>query len=154
MIVHQSTDLPFSAEDAYNFVLPLPLPQLFAKRHGPFPPITSTDQEGEWGTVGQTRVIHTSDGASMHETLTAAEAPGFFGYKIGNLAGPMKALIRRVEGRWSLEPAGTGSRVTWTWDVTPTTVGKLAMPVFGVLWKGYAAKALARIEPLYRQAGN
>ena len=88
------------------------------------PPIREVrDQVGPWGEVGQTRTIVLADGGTMRETLTSVERPHRFGYAIGDVRGPMRPLVERVEGRWTFEPAGTGTRITWPWDVTPTAAG-------------------------------
>ncbi|MGZ4450157.1 MAG: SRPBCC family protein, partial [Nocardioides sp.] len=68
--VSHTRTLPVPVERAFDGVLPLPLPQLFRRRYLAIPPIVRVEQDGEWGTVGQRRTIHTSDGGSMVETLT------------------------------------------------------------------------------------
>jgi hypothetical protein len=149
MTVHlsQSRAVPVPVAEAFDRVLVHPPPDLFSRRMLAIPPIREVrDQDGTWGRVGQTRTIVTSDGGTMRETLTSVERPDHFGYTLGDLHGPMKPLVERVEGRWSFEPAGTGTRITWAWDVTPTGPGRLAMPVFGRMWRGYARQALEEIE--------
>ena len=133
-----------SVELAYQQVLTVPLPQIFGRRYWVIAPITEViGQEGEWGTtVGQTRTIKMSDGASMLETLTVIEKPNRFGYTIGNVKGVLKLLVSAATGVWAFEPDGAGVRVTWSWDVTPTTVGRAMMPVFAKLWSGSANQAM------------
>ncbi|MGZ4498151.1 MAG: SRPBCC family protein [Nocardioides sp.] len=144
--VSHTRTLPVPVERAFDGVLPLPLPQLFRRRYLAIPPIVRVAQDGEWGTVGQRRTIHTSDGGSMVETLTTLERPCEFGYELGTITGPNKALIRGVRGRWSFAEAGTGTAVTWSWTITPTRVGALLMPVFARLWQGYARQGMEEIE--------
>lgn len=132
--------------EAFDRVLVHPLPELFRKRRLAIPPIKEVrGQAGEWGTVGETRTIVTSDGGTMLETLTSNERPSSFGYTISQVRGPMKPLVSTADGRWSFEPAGSGTLVTWTWVLTPTAVGRLAMPVFGAMWHGYARQALDEV---------
>ena len=60
----------------------------------------------------------------------------------GEIRGPMAALIVGVTGRWMFAPEGTGTRITWEWEVTPRSGAAAAMPIFGWLWRGYAVRAL------------
>jgi hypothetical protein len=134
-------------------VLSEPLEQVFTRRFGPIPAIRRTDQQGEWGTVGQQRTIDFTDPGSVRERLTVVERPRRFGYTLSDVVGPMKLLITEVGGLWSFEPAGTGTRITWSWTVHPAgAVGRLAMPLFGRLWQGYARRSLAHLETLVTTA--
>jgi len=41
----------------------------------------------------------------------------------------MKFLVDRVEGTWTFDEVGTGSRITWSWVVhSKGPVGSAAMP--------------------------
>ena len=75
----------------------------------------------------------------MLETLTEVDRPHGFGYRLTEFTGPLKPLTERVEGRWTVEPAGTGARVTWSWRLHPRgRVGGTGMSVFAKFWPGYA----------------
>ena len=88
-------------------------------------------------------------GGSMRETLREVRAPHVFAYHLDQVTGPMKALVRSVDGAWEFERAGTGVRVTWRWTLHPRgRVGSLAMPVFARMWQGYARQAFENIERL------
>jgi len=149
--MEKARTFPVGVEHAYDVVLAAPLPAIFSRRYGAIPPIKEVvGQEGAWGAaVGQTRTIRLSDGGTMQETLTAIDRPHRFGYTIGAVTGMMKPLVTAVEGVWAFEPAGTGTRITWTWQVTPTPrLGRLAMPAFARLWSGYARQAMDEIEQI------
>ena len=150
VVLARSRTVPVPVEHAFDVVLPTPLPDLFRHRYAAIPPISAVrDQEGVWGSVGQTRTIVLADGATMREELTSLERPDGFGYRITGITGVMKALVGAVDGRWSFEPDGPGTRVTWQWTVRPASrAAALAMPVFGLMWRGYARKALAEIDAL------
>ena len=141
---------PVDRETAFARVMPAALPQVFRRRYAALPPIRRvSDQEGEWGTVGQTRTIHLADGGTMRETLTAVEAPSRFGYDITDVTGPMSLLVEGLQGLWTFEPAGTGVRVTWSWRLRPRGLaGAAAMPAFTRMWRGYARQAMEEIEGL------
>ncbi|MFM2076469.1 MAG: hypothetical protein RJA49_359 [Actinomycetota bacterium] len=147
----KSRTFPVGVDDAYDRVLVAPLPEIFSRRFLVISPITSVEgQDGVWGTsVGQTRTIKLSDGGTVLETLTEIERPHHFAYSIINVTGMLKPLVVAASGKWTFEPVGTGVRITWAWDVTPTdTLGRYAMPLFGRLWSGYARQALDQIEPI------
>lgn len=145
-----SRTYPVTVEDAFDRTLALPLPTLFRRRYGALPPIAEVrDQDGEWGTVGQTRtiVLQGPGGGSMVETLTLHDRPQAFGYRIGGITGPMKPLVSGVEGRWAFEAAGTGVRITWSWTVHPASgASARAMGAFARMWTGYARRAFEELE--------
>jgi len=146
--VEQSRTMPLAIEEAFDRLLVAPLPVVFAKRHVLLPPIKEVrDQSGEWGTVGQTRTIATSDGGTIREELTAIERPTLFGYRITEIRGPMKPLVASIDGAWRFAADGDGTKVTWAWTLHPTS--KFTRPtvaLIGRFWAGYAQKALAAGE--------
>ena len=138
-------------QTAYDVVRPAPLPEVFATRSGPFPPISEvTEQVGEWGTqVGQTRRIHLSDGGTTFETLTSIDAPGPSATSSRRSPARCKLVVGGLRGQWSFATEGDGTRVTWTWEVDPRS--PLTVPVVLLLrafWKSYAAKALVACEQM------
>ncbi|MGH3960946.1 SRPBCC family protein [Mycobacterium sp.] len=150
LTVEQSRTVPVAAGDTFSRTLPLPLPTLFRHRYGPIPPIKAVrDQDGEWGTVGQSGTVMLVGGDSMREQLTAVQPPDSFSYTLTEIAGPLAPLVSRVEGQWSFAPAGTGSTVTWRWTIHPrSALTAPVLPVLGRLWRGYARRSL---EELSRQ---
>ena len=142
-----SRTYPASVEHAYDTVLPLPLPYLFAHRYAAIPPVTQVRDQGTWDSVGQSRTVVLGDGGTFLETLTEVDRPGAFGYRLTDLTGPLKPLVTAIDGRWTFEPVGTGVRVTWSWSVHPRgRLGRAAMPVFARMWRPYARLALERLE--------
>ncbi|MFT3660452.1 MAG: SRPBCC family protein [Gordonia sp. (in: high G+C Gram-positive bacteria)] len=150
MTVHltASRAVPVPVEEAFERILPLPLERIFRRRFAAIAAISGVSgQDGEWGTVGQTRTVELSDGGRLHETLTELDEPHSFAYRLTVTRGPNRFLIGGVVGRWSFEPAGTGTRITWSWQVTPAnTVAGALMPAFKRMWNGYARQALEEIE--------
>ena len=141
---------PVEVGHAFDRTIVHPLPDLFRRRYGPLPPIKAVTGFTEpWSTVGQTRTIHLADGGTMLEELTMVDRPSCFAYRISDITGAMKPLIGGIEGSWSFEAVGTGTRVTWAWEVEPaSTVSGHLMPVFGKLWAGYARQVLENLEDL------
>ena len=128
--------------------MPMDLPRLFDKWYGPIPPIKAVrDQTGAWDGVGQTRTIELAGGGRARETLITVDAPREFGYQLTDIAGPMALLMDHVDGTWLFAPAGTGTLVTWRWALHPkSALSAPALPVFGRLWRSYAARALGTLS--------
>jgi hypothetical protein len=143
-----SRTYPLAVGPAFDAVLPLPLPFLFSRRYAALPSIREVrDQDGEWGTLGQTRTIVLADGGTMRETLTVLDRPSSFGYTIDRVSGPMRPLASTIDGLWTFEEAGTGVRITWSWTVHPASAATaLLMPAFGRMWRGYARQAMELLE--------
>jgi hypothetical protein len=145
-----SRTFPAEVERAFDELMPYDLTRLFSRRYAALPPIRAVrHQAGPWGTPGQTRTIALADGGSMREELVEVDRPARFTYRISDITGPMKLLVARLDGEWSFEPAGTGVRITWRWTVQPAgPLGRLAMPVFGRMWRGFARQGFDHVEEL------
>ena len=150
MVTHlaESRTVSVPPDVAFVATMPMPLERIFVARSGPLPPVKEIrEQPPTWDTVGQSRVIVLTDGGTMRETLTVVDRPRSFGYDIADFTGPFKLLVDSLAGRWSFEPDGDGCRITWSWTVHPRGLqGRLAMPVIGRFWHGYARKALGHLE--------
>ena len=135
-----SSVLPASPAIAFQGLVDAPLEELFPTRSGVIPPIRASEgQGGPWGTVGQTRTVVLADGSRNLETLTVVESPHDYRYALTDFTGPMRLLVRKVEGRFAFEPAGAGTRVTWSWAVHPTSAAaRLVFPVLGASWRRMA----------------
>ena len=149
--VKESRSVPLTVEAAYDRTLVTPLPEIFAHRHLALPRIDRVEeQEGTWGfPLGQTRTIITSDGGSVRETLTVVQRPHRFGYRIDVLSGPMRPLVSHLTGQWAFEPGGSGTTITWSWDLHPRSA--LTAPLvalIGRMWHGYARHALVTLESI------
>lgn len=145
-----SRTYPTDVAQAFDEVLPYDLTALFSRRYLAIPPIRSVrDQQGAWGTPGQTRTIALADGGTMREELLEVTRPSRFTYRISGVTGPMKPLVAGLDGTWDFEPAGTGVRITWSWAVRPAgPLGRAAMPVFRRMWQGYARRGFDQLEAL------
>jgi hypothetical protein len=149
-VVEASVVIPVPVEQAFGRTLPAPLPELFNRRYGPFPPIKEVrDQTGAWDAAGQTRTVLLAGGGSTREELTSVEPPRSFGYRLGDVTGPMALLVDHVLGEWIFTPAAGGTEVTWRWDIHPrSALTALALPLFATMWKGYARQALRELSVL------
>ena len=85
----------------------------------------------------------------MREALLAVVAPRRFSYELTDLTGAFKLLDASIDGSWSFDPVGTGARVTWEWIIHPAdSPAAVGLPVLGMLWKGYARRALDQLDEL------
>ncbi len=142
-----------TAEHAFDALIAAPLPTLFDRRAVAVSSIREVrGQQGAWGTVGQSRTIVLSDGGTLHESLTSVDPPRHFAYTLDRITGPLKPLARTVDGVWSVDRDHDhdGVRIGWDWTLHPTSVGRPLMPVFGWMWRRYAALALERVETVLR----
>jgi len=150
LTVAESRVVAVPAAEAFARTLPVPLPALFNRWHGPFPPIRQvSEQTGGWDAAGQTRTVRLAGGASMREELTVVDPPRSFGYRLTDIGGPMALLVDHVVGEWLFDPKGDGTEITWRWHIharSPLT--SWALPLFGSLWKGYARRSLANLSVL------
>jgi Polyketide cyclase / dehydrase and lipid transport len=146
----QSRQIPIDVQQAFDGTLPMPLPTLFRRWYGPIPPINKVlNQTGDWHSVGQTRTVKLTGGGSMREELTQIDPPHAFGYLLSQIKGPLSPLVSSVRGEWLFASAGAGTTVTWRWTIHPRSrLAALALPVFGLLWRGYARQALEELQQL------
>jgi hypothetical protein len=149
--VSESAVLPVTPEVAYDTVVEAPLEEVLGERSGPIPGIRECrGQGGPWGNLGQTRTVVLADGGTLLETLVLVQRPsggsGDYRYQLTDVRGPMKALVRTVDGRFAFEPEGSGTRVTWSWAMHPTNpVTRLVLPVFAIFWRRAALKMFDKL---------
>ena len=145
----QSRTYPFPIEQAFAFTLGVPLPAVFSRWFGPLPPVAETTGHEGWGTAGQTRTVRTADRGTMRERLVTVDPPNRFAYELTEVTGPLKALVASIDGSWNFASVGTGTRIEWAWTIHPTSrVAELVLPAIGLLWNGYARRALDRLDHL------
>ncbi|MFF9897013.1 MULTISPECIES: SRPBCC family protein [Streptomyces] len=73
---------------------------------------------------GTGRVVHLQGGVRFEETILAAHAPERYAYRVDVTNAPG---VRALAEEWHLEPAGSGTRVRWTFAIEPR---RLARPLF------------------------
>jgi len=150
LVVEHSLVIPVGIEEAFEGTLPAPIPAIFANWHGPLPPVKQVfGQDGEWGAVGQTRTLKMAGGGSVREELISVEPPKSFGYRLTDIKGPLARLISTVEGAFVFRPVDEATEVTWRWTIQPkSALSAHALPMFALLWEGYARKALRELSGL------
>jgi hypothetical protein len=151
LAVHESLVIPVRIEHAFAGTLPIPLTTVFSRWHGPIGPVKEVrDQNGEWGTVGQTRTVMLSPTGSFHEELTSLDPPHSFGYALTKITGPLGLLVSKAEGQWSFNSCGwtnDDTAVGWSWNIhAASALAGPLLPVLGMLWRGYARQSLATLS--------
>lgn len=146
--MEQSRAIPVDVDTAFGRTLSVSLPRIFSRWYGPIGPVKAVlDQTGDWTTVGETRTVVQVGGGTMREELTLVDDPHAFGYTLSGLTGPLAPLVDHIDGRWLFTPVGTGTTVTWRWTVHPKSAAAgLAMPVFAMLWRGFARQGLEELS--------
>ncbi len=145
--LEQSRTYPCGVARAFDAVLPMPLPQLFARRAGVLPAVTATrDQVGSWDAAGDARTLELADRSTVRETLLTVRRPAEFTYRLADPTGPMKAVIGAVEGRFGFEKAGTGVRLTWAWSIRPAS--RLATPLLPLVERSWHLMARRMLDDL------
>ncbi|MFH9005814.1 SRPBCC family protein [Streptomyces afghaniensis] len=93
---------------------------------------------------GKGRDIRLMGGLRFRESIIAAEAPEVYAYRVDVSSVPG---MRAIAEEWRLVPAGTGTRVRWTFATDGTAAYRLAMrPVRAAQTKAFrdAVTALDR----------
>lgn len=148
--VEQSRTLPVTPEQAFRGIIEMDVPTMFRRRYGPIPPILNVSgrDAGDWrGTAGQTRVLELGPWGSIRETVVSVDEPHAWVYRITDFNGPLAALLDRIEAEFLFRPAGTGTRITWRYNMFPRSrVAASALPAFGWFWQGYARQMLEELS--------
>lgn len=107
---------------------------------GPIPALTKIELLGE-PALGAERAVHSSDGAVLHERITAFEPGVRHAYELSGLRPPLAWLVRRGEADWRFEPMRDGgTQVRWDYVFTLTT--PLAWPLAAPLLKLFMQRAM------------
>lgn len=145
--MERSRTYPVSPQDAFDWLLPAPLPMIFSRCYAVVPAINRTEGSGVWATVGQSRRIFMAGGGRLTETLLTVDPFESFTYRLSDITGPTSLIATSIDGQWRFSPAGTGTRITWSWVIQPSSrVAALGLPVFERMWQGYARAALEQVE--------
>ena len=61
----------------------------------------------------------------------------------------MRPLVRVLDGEWTFAAAGSGTTITWSWELTPTSpLTRPVVALVGRMWHGYARHALVTLESI------
>ncbi|WP_328744813.1 SRPBCC family protein [Streptomyces sp. NBC_00285] len=77
---------------------------------------------------GSTREIHLKGGGRFQETILASKEPEVYAYRVDVANAPG---ARAIAEEWRLAPAGTGTRVRWTFAVDGTAAFRVVAKLGG-----------------------
>ncbi|MFT3808006.1 SRPBCC family protein [Arenimonas sp.] len=157
MQVRLSAEQRFAAAPALVFAQSLD-PQGFVaafRGAGPIPALTRIELLGE-PALGAQRAVHSSDGAVLHERITAFEPGVRHAYELSGLRPPLAWLVRKGEADWRFAPVAAvahynlmaegfiripeGTDVRWDYVFTLTT--PLVWPLAAPLLKLFMQRAM------------
>ena len=85
----------------------------------------------------------------LRETLTELDRPHRFGYRIDRVRGPMRPLVRHLDGAWAFEPDGAGTTDHLVvGDHADLAADRPVVALVGRMWHGYARQALVTLESI------
>jgi hypothetical protein len=121
-------------------------PARFYPRWGVLPAVVEVrHQSGTWDSAGRTRTLVLSDGGTVVETLTSAEAP-LFAYGLSRFTGLFGRLVAGARAEWRVTAEGDGSSIAWTYAFTPLPGrGLIVGAIVRVAWGPYMRRVLPRI---------
>jgi hypothetical protein len=116
--------------------------------------VAVTDQTGEWDAVGQTRVLHLSDGSSVRETTTDVDRPAFFAYELTEFTRLFGGLVDHARAEWRFAPADGGTRISWSYTfVGRPGRGWVVAAIVRLVWAAYMRRVIIGLVDEARRAG-
>lgn len=121
-------------------------PTRFYPRSGLLPAVDEVrDATGPWDAPGRSRTLVLSDGGTVRETLTSAEAP-LFAYDLTAFTGFFGAIVARGRSEWRVHGVGAGSTIAWTYSFTARPgCGVLVAAIVRLAWAPYMRRVLPAI---------
>ena len=146
-----SIQVEVSPIEAFYHVVPIDITSIF-RGHGLLPAVIRTEaQTGNWGAIGQTRIVHLSDGSHAQELLTHYSQPSYFAYVVSSFSGVLGFLVTAAIGEWWFENCDSSSNSTlirWSYTFTPKYL--FAVPILWLvnklLWSGYMRSVMSNVR--------
>lgn len=104
---------------------------------------------GPWDVPGSYRTIHLTDGSTVREEVTAADAPDHFAYVVSNFTNPiLRRLVKEARGQWWFTDDCPGTKVKWLYEFEGTSAlaTLLLTPAIKILYRRYMVAAVQRIK--------
>jgi hypothetical protein len=119
----------------------------------------ASEASGPWDVPGSYHTVFTTDGSQAREEVTAADAPGYFAYRVTEFTQPMiRRLATEARGQWAFADDGSGTSVRWTYSFQASAAWALPVlfPLIKLLFRRYMTSTLrltrARAEAEVRAA--
>jgi hypothetical protein len=146
-----STEVKVNTIEAFCHVVPIDLTSIF-KGHSLLPAVMGTSaQTGNWDAIGQTKMVHLSDGSNVREMITEYQKPDYFSYIVSNFSGSLGYLITSATGEWWFESGDSlSNRTVIRWSYTFIPKSLIAVPILWIvnkfLWAGYMQSVISNIQ--------
>lgn len=141
---------------------PTPVPSTFARAvdpngfpalfrgFGPIPGLTRIELNQPL-SAGVVRLVHSTDGAVMQETVTRHQPPDRHAYTLSGIRPPLSWLVSAGDADWQFQARDSGTEVRWTYSFRLTTpfVWPLAFPLLRL----FMATAMKRCLRALAEAG-
>jgi len=92
--------------------------------------------------VGVTRHIYNADNSVLLEKITLLDRPHRHCYTLSGFKPPFSLLVKQGEADWQLSRQETGTKVSWTYEFTLTSL--LIYPLCFILLKIFMQSAMRR----------
>ena len=145
-----------AASSARTFDVLTPIdPSGFYPRFRVIPAVASvTDQTGDWDAVGQTRMLHLSDGSTVIETITDVRRPDFFAYELTHFTKVFGPLVDHARAEWDFAPAEGGTRITWSYTFFGRPGrGWIVGLIIRFAWAAYMRRVIVGLVDEVRRVG-
>ncbi|WP_309744748.1 SRPBCC family protein [Chamaesiphon sp. OTE_20_metabat_361] len=146
-----SIQVSVSPSEAFRHVVPIDLTSIF-RGYGLLPAVVRTEaQTGAWDAIGQTRIVHLSDGSHAQELLTQYSQPNYFAYVVSNFSGILGFLVTAAIGEWWFENCDYSANSTLIrWSYTFTSKSLFTVPILWLvnkfLWSGYMRSVVSNVK--------
>lgn len=134
-------------QDLLLWIINVPLEDVFG-RYGIIPAVAGTQPlSPNWPEVGARRRVLLSDGNQAAEMILAVEGDSAFTYQVWGFTNAAGGLTDYAIGRFEVEPAVGGARLTWTYAFAPRSGWtKPPLAVFvATQWSGYMTRAISNL---------
>ena len=104
--------------------------------------------------IGAIRRVHSADGSTLSETITALDPPQHHAYVLSGFRPPFSWLVRRGEANW-LVSAGTATtfvRWDYVFTLTSAAIYPLAAPLLRLFMTGAMGRCLDNMAQLLEAA--
>lgn len=108
VVIREKVLLPVPPAAAYDFLLSTDAFEMF-DGFGPVPGIERVVWESPNDQVGAEATVHSSDGATHHERVTAADRPHLYVIEIWGFSSAFRLLTSGARESWTLEPNTEGT---------------------------------------------
>ncbi len=143
-----SIDIARPVEEVFDLATDLNRLPEYMTKVGPIPGVLGVEMvDGQTPRAGARRRVRMSDRSTIGEEVVSLDRPTRHGYRwLNPPALPFSLIVRGAEADWRFTPAGSGTRIDWTYRFTLSTFLVYPMAALIVaLFRRWMTNALERI---------